>query len=167
MEAPVWTEERKTRARECAQAWAGTRHRNRIAVKGEGIDCIRFVFEVLASAGVCDRFRMPSYDGRLGILRPVNLMEGLIVDHLFGEVRTKETPLEFGDLCIFECGRCSNHLGIFLDGAVWHVPGQGAVGPDAAANVTPKLQSIVRLTACGFRDHPGLLTWDEIKARTA
>ncbi len=144
---------------ECAR-WAGTPHRNRIAVVGQGVDCLRFVFEVLIAAGVLPRFTLPRYDERLGILREKNVMEALILTHCHATV---ETEPAFGDVVIFKCGAQSNHAGIIIDGECWHVPGRSRVGTEEWANVRKVTQSLLRLTATGFRESPEGLTWEKIR----
>lgn len=164
---PLWTAARRELVRAEALRWAGTPHANRIAVPGQGVDCVRFVFELLTVAKVCDPFPISAYDGRLGALRNVNVMEGILVEY-FNAHSVCAGPPEFGDVAVFTCGDRSNHVGLCLDGGeVWHVPGKGRVGPEAWANVTKKLQGLVRFDAPGFREgmDPGKLTWAEIKAR--
>lgn len=156
----IWTDPQKTAARQSAALWAGTRHANRIAVPGQGIDCLRFVFEVIIAAGILPRFTLPAYDERLGILRETNVMEGLMRDYCFAE--RASTP-DFGDVAVFSCGPQSNHCGIVIDGNVWHVPGRGRVGPEAWSNVAPQLQSLMRFTAPGFQKPIEGLTWEKIR----
>ncbi len=160
----LWTPERKALARDSCRLWGGTRHHNRIAVVGQGVDCVRFVFEVLADAEVSPRFTLPRYTESLGILRARNIMERLILDHWNAGV--VPAPPEFGDVAIFKCGMQSNHIGIVMDGGdVWHVPGGGHVGPEAWGNVSKRLQSLLRFTSPGWHTDPGKLTWDHIRTR--
>lgn len=161
----LWTAERQDTARTEAASWAGTPHKNRVCVKGQGVDCLRFVFEVLIVAGVVDRFSLPAYKEALGILRQTNVMEPLILEHCHAgrvEVTAAAVP-QFGDVVIFSCGEQSNHTGIVLDnGQVWHVPGRGRCGPDEWVNIRKRLQSLIRFTAAGFTKSPVGLTWEQI-----
>ena len=161
----IWTPEAQDAARAECRRWAGTPHKNRIAVPLQGIDCIRFVFEVVIAAGVLTRFDLPAYKESLGILRTSNVMETLMREYAFSEAlsASRDGVPDFGDVAIFQCGAQSNHAGIVIDGAVWHVPGKGRVGPEAWVNVAPKLQSLMRFTATGFRQDPASLTWEKIR----
>ncbi len=152
----VWTPERINFARMAAKRWAGTPHKNRIAVPGPagGVDCIRFVFEVVTAAGILKPFALPHYREALGLLRASNVMETLMREYAQCEsvdVEGRQTVPEFGDVAIFQCGEQSNHTGIVIDGDVWHVPGKGRVGPDAWVNIAPKLQRLMRFTDTGFK----------------
>jgi hypothetical protein len=165
----IWTEERTAAARAACQKWAGTPHRNRVAVAGYtgGVDCLRFVFEVVIAAGILPRFSLPSYNERLGILRDRNVMEPIMMEYAHCEavdVGSRFVAPEFGDVAIFSCGPQSNHTGIVIDGEVWHVPGRGRVGPEAWINVAPKLQRLMRFTGTGFAQDIKSLTWEKIRA---
>lgn len=163
----LWTPERRETARASCRAWAGTPHHNRIAVPGQGIDCINFVFEVLAAAGVVERFRLPRYQENLGVLRERNIMERLILDyfHAAAVPAPKESLPEFGDVAVWRCGMQSNHIGIVVDGEAWHVAGKSRVGPEAWPNVRKDLQSLLRFTASGWHTNPATLTWETIRTR--
>lgn len=160
---PPWTESEKQLARESCQKWAGTPHRNKIAVPGTGIDCIHFVFEVVSDAGILPRFKLPLYHGNLGVLRESNVMETLCREYSFAErVAAGEAPA-FGDIAIFKCGEQSNHAGIVTDGGdVWHVPGKSAVGPADWKTVAKSLQCLMRFRARGLRQSIESLTWEKI-----
>lgn len=160
----MWTPERMNHARIACARWGGTPHRNRIAVPGQGIDCIRFVFEVLIASGAAPRFTLPAYNPNLGLLREVNIMGTLIADYMHAETLPADAPLTFGDLLIFQCGEVSNHMGIVIDGSVWHVPGKGRCGPAALSTITG-LQCIIRITEPGFKSDPSSLTWEQILNR--
>lgn len=163
----VWTPERQAKARKEASRWAGTKHQNRLALPGEGIDCVHFVFEVVIAAGICPRFPIAFYDERLGALRERNIIEDLLLSHLHAESHPPDEPPAFGDLVVAKCGRQTNHVGIILDGEMWHVPGRGRVGPAGWADWKPRTQSLVRITETGFIQDPAALTWAAIKAKTA
>ncbi len=160
----VWTQERKALARAAASSWAGVPHQNRIAVPRVGIDCINFVCEVIIAAGIMERRRLPFYDERLGALRLRNVMEDILLAHLHADALQPTESPQFGDLVVCKCGRQTNHIGIIIDGAFWHVPGRGRVGPEAWAVWQPRAQSLVRLTGVGFRNDPAALTWESIRS---
>jgi cell wall-associated NlpC family hydrolase len=174
-----WTAERRSLAQAAAQRFQGTPHRNRLCLPGEGVDCIRFVLAVLQAAEILPPHRLPFYDERLGAFRKRNVMEALFLSHLDAEGLPTDTPPEFGDVVICQCGRQTNHVGILLENdhptretdgarqlshtAMWHVPGKGHVGPEAWEIWRPRAQSIVRIRSAGLRDNPGKLTWRQIK----
>lgn len=164
MTSPLWTAARQELARrECAR-WAGTPHFNRLAVPGQGVDCIHFVKAILAAAGIIPDFRLPWYDERLGALRTSNILETLLVEHLHAEARPPDAG-QFGDVVICKAGRQTNHVGILIDGKMWHVPGRGRVGGDSWSQWRERTQSLVTITAEGYRMTPAGLTWPEIHAR--
>lgn len=158
----VWTPERRRSARATCKKWAGIQHLNRRAVPGIGIDCVNFVLEVLFDAGVCERRPLPFYDERLGSLRDHNVIEDLFVEHF--HAAPAMLPI-FGDIVVCKCGRQTNHVGIMIDGMMWHVPGRGRVGPESWDAWSPRVQSLVRLEGTGYRNDPSGLTWDGIKAK--
>lgn len=161
----VWTEERKALARAECQRWAGTPHVNRVAVPGVGIDCIRLLIEILIGAGLYERRQLPFYDERLGALRTRNIIEDLFTSHLHANSLPPTASPAFGDLVVCQCGRQTNHVGMIIDGAFWHVPGRGRVGPESWEAWKGRVQSLVRITAPGFKADPGALTWAEILAK--
>lgn len=159
----VWTPERQERARrECAR-WAGTPHFNRLAVPGQGVDCVEFVKAVLVAAGIMPAFRLPWYDERLGALRERNIIEDLLVRHLNAEARAPDAG-EFGDIVVCRAGRQTNHVGILIDGVMWHVPGRGRCGGDLWEQWRERAQSLVALHGVGYRVDPSTLTWTAIRA---
>lgn len=134
---------------------------------GQGIDCINFVFVVLAAAGVVEPFKLPRYQENLGVLRERNIMERLVLDY-FNAVAVpapRAAMPGFGDVVVFKCGAQSNHIGIVIDGEVWHVPGNGRVGPEAWPNVRRTAQSLLMFTAPGFHTDPSTMTWELIRTR--
>jgi hypothetical protein len=160
----VWTPERQQRARAEAQRWAGTKHVNRLAVHGAGIDCVNLVSEILIAAGLIERRRMPFYDERLGSLRSRNVIEDILTGHLHAESIPAAAGGQFGDIVVCQCGRQTNHVGILIDGMMWHVPGRGRVGPEAWETWRPRTQNLVRIVGIGYKADPAALTWDKIRA---
>lgn len=143
-------------ARASCARWRGTPHRNRIAIKGGGIDCIRFIAEVLIDAGVVDRRPLPSYPLSWGVASPESRM-GLVMAQMMDVERipvSDWTPA-FGDICIFKVGSQSNHCGIVIDGEVWHVSRNHAVGPEGLEHCRPRLQEALRIRRPGWTREPG------------
>lgn len=160
----IWTIEAKEKARTACREWQGTPHRNRVALKGEGVDCVKFVIEVLVAAGIMTRPALPRYDERLGLLRKHNVIEDILCHYLHAEAHEPADCPAWGDVVICTVGQQSNHVGIIVDGMVWHCPGRGAVGPEGWEDWKPKTQSLVRIRETGYRAEP-TLTWDQIRNR--
>lgn len=160
----MWSQEQKQLANQACHEWSGTRHVNRIAVKGEGVDCVRFVAEILVAAGIIERPEFPRYDERLGVLRKHNIIEDILLQHLHAERIEPADGAQFGDIVVCSVGRQTNHVGIIAgdDLAMWHAPAKGSVGPANWIEWMPRTQSLVRLTAPGYRKVPAL-KWDEIQ----
>ncbi len=161
----IWTEERKTLARDVCNLYAGTPHRARVAIPGRragGVDCIHFVDRVLVGAGIIPEHTLPGYDDRAGVFRQRNIIEDILVRHLAAEILPPDAPAEFGDIVICKVGRQSNHVGIVIDGDFWHVPGGGNCGNEALANWRARIQSLLRVTGTGLLADPSTLRASEI-----
>lgn len=162
----IWNDTRKAAARASCKKWGGTPHYNRLAVAGTGIDCVHLVSEILRDSGIIPAgFPMPFYDERLGSLRQRNVIEDIIAAYMHADSLPPDTAPEFGDIVVCQCGRQSNHVGIIIDGEMWHVPGRGRVGPSAWVTWKKKTQALMRLTADGFKVDPSGLTWEAIRTR--
>ncbi len=157
-----WTPERVAASLTEARSWLGTRHANRMAVKGSGIDCIHFVRECMVAGGACDSFRLPYYDQRLGIGNARNTMEALFL-HCFHAVSlpADTEPLD-GDVVVFKVGRESNHCGMIFAGQVFHAVARSYVRADPWGDWRENAQALLRITAPGFRKNPEHLTKAEI-----
>lgn len=160
----VWTEERERLAIAAAHSWAGTKHVNRLAIRGAGIDCVNLIAEIMIAAGLIQRRRLPFYDERLGALRERNIIEDLLLNH-FNAVRiSPDEPPKFGDIVVCKCGRQTNHVGMIIAGQFWHVPGRGRVGPEPWEAWRNRAQCLVRIVGEGYKADPAALTWDKIRA---
>jgi hypothetical protein len=159
----VWDYRRRTIANNVAESYRGTPHVNRLCLKGEGIDCIHFVLEILTSAGVVPRFRLPFYDERLGAFRARNVLEDLFHIHFYVTSHDPYSTPEFGDIVISQCGRQANHIGIMLDGWFWHVASGGFCSPEDWNAWKGRAQSLLRFQQIGLRADPNRLRWHDIK----
>lgn len=161
----IWTDERKEGARAVCRRFAGTPHRNRMAVPGKngGVDCIHFVIQVMIGAGVIPKVKLPAYDERMGIWRERNIIEDIILQYAAGDSLPPETPEEFGDIVICAVGRQTNHVGIIVDGVMWHVRGQGYCGFEPLVVWKDRTQSLIRLTATGLIRDPGTMAADQLR----
>jgi cell wall-associated NlpC family hydrolase len=159
----VWTARRRVIASNTAEAFRGTKHVNRLALPGEGVDCIHFVMAVLEAAEIVPRFQLPFYDERLGSFRARNVMEDLFNMHFHVSIHQPINPPEFGDVVICKCGRQANHVGIVLDGWLWHVPANGYCIPEDWGHWQHRVQSLIRFNATGLKADPNGLRWSQIK----
>lgn len=134
---------------------------------GEGVDCINFVMAILEESEVVPRGkRLPFYDERLGSFRARNVMEDLFVRFLHTrpvDVGTVLDVPEFGDVVICQCGKQTNHVGIVLDGWMWHVTSKAFVLPEPWEIWRHRSQRLIRFIDFGWKEDPHGLRWDDIK----
>lgn len=162
--SPPWHQEARDAALAEANRWHGTPHANRIAKVGTGIDCLGFIREIAVAAGVLPAYKMPYYDPAWGVGRTFNVIERVLVSTCHATRHDPSDGLAFGDVVIFSVGRQSNHVGIILDGELWHCQASSTVQPEPITDsLLAQLQSVVRLTAAGFRRRPEDITTDELK----
>lgn len=151
----IWTPERQAAAMKEAREWHGTPHFDRMAMKGVGVDCVNFVCAILRAAGICEPFNMPGYSTTTGLGRSENIIERILLRCFHGEVIGEREEIVFGDIVIFTVGRQSNHVGIFLDGMIWHSMAAHLVEPMPIEQRTfDVMQSVVRLTGTGLKERP-------------
>lgn len=140
-----------------AQTWEGTPHRDRMAKRGVGIDCLYFLAAVACKFDVLPPFTMPFYRPIWGVGREFNVIERVLLGCCHATVVDKDGPLETGDAVIFSVGRQSNHVGLVIGAHLWHsIVDQGVVADDIT-DARP-WQSVVRLHAPGFTRRPETLS---------
>lgn len=151
----IWTQERQDKARAEADAWHGTPHYDRMKKKGVGVDCINFVSAILEAAGLWPAFRMPGYSTRTGLGRRENVIERILHKVAHCETISETAEWAFGDIVVFTVGRQSNHVGIYLDGFIWHSQARHLVEPIPVDRSTSEsVQAVIRLTGEGFKAAP-------------
>lgn len=98
-----------------AKSWLGTPHRNKLCKKGVGVDCINFVLSCYIAGGV--NYKLINYDPLSGLHK----FSGLIEKELLktGDFVKVENP-EDGCILIFDEIKFSAHVGLYLDGMVYH-----------------------------------------------
>lgn len=153
----IWTEQRRQAAREACQLWKDTPHKNRISRLGVGIDCIRFVCEILKAVEVFQEIEFPYYSPGHGLFRERNFLEDVFLKSLRAE--RIEAP-EFGALIVCKVGMNSNHCGIVIDGKAWHVARESTVKPDNINSL--KIQSFIRINRIGLQVNPSTLDIKEL-----
>lgn len=133
-----------------------------MAKPGVGIDCLRFVCEVLQDAEIIPPFTAPFYDPRWGIGRQNNVMERIAHACCATHSVELDEELLFGDILIFNVGNQSNHCAILLDGEVWHVKAKAVVAPEPLDEILPQLQCAIRFLEEGFLRRPETLTREDL-----
>lgn len=144
----------------------GTPHFNRLAIAGEGVDCVNLVMEILIGAGIVERTRLPFYDERLGALRRRNVIEDIVMTHLHVDRIDPQEDPAFGDVVICRCGRQTNHVGMIMAGdpvMMVHVPAEGFVSLEDWTVWRHRAQSLLRIRAPGYRADPSKLTWQAVR----
>lgn len=149
----VWNDETRNLARTEAQRWLGTPHRDRIARVGVGIDCINFVYEVLAAAGVAERKELGSYDTNVGLHEAVYKLKRAVLTCLDCEEMPPNDP-QFGDIVIFKEGAFSGHAGIIIDSDVWHALAGRCVTRSLYGDWQRKVECLLRIKSLGLKGEP-------------
>lgn len=102
-----------------AKSWLGTPHRNFQRKKGLGVDCIMYALSVYQSAGLMVGATLPAYSPNAGLYTADTGTEEWVVQSGRFQQSSVESPKD-GDLVIFKSGGVSAHVGIYIDGMVWH-----------------------------------------------
>lgn len=159
----IWTAERTEKAEALFAFWQGTPHRDRMAVRGLGIDCVEFAKAILTGTGIWPQFTSPYYSPRWGIGRAFNVMEAMLLEVAHVRPVGAHEDLQTGDLCIFRVGPQSNHIGIYWPRSgrpgIWHSQVQGGVQWTGYApqSIRKHIQCFLRLTGEGFKVEPSTL----------
>ncbi len=149
----IWTPERQALARAEAKSWLGTPHKDRLNIKGVGVDCINFVYEVLIAAGVLERALLGGYDTIVGLHEVTHKLKNAFK----ACAKLDEFPIDdpqFGDVVIFQEGKFSAHSGIYLDGMIYHALAGGVVTASLYAEWRRRLDSLLRFTETGLQAEP-------------
>lgn len=93
-----------------ARSWLGTPYHGNAAIKGAGVDCIRFIQRCYVDAGVIAPFIIPQHPMQWALHQKLELLlEGILT-----YAREVEEPLP-ADVSLFKIGRCWGHSAIILD----------------------------------------------------
>lgn len=149
----IWTPERKEKALAECHAWHGTRHVNRLAIKGVGIDCVQFVWKVLAAAEIVPFGFVPPYSTEEGLFSPSDKLQRVICHVLHHEIAEVESST-FGDVVLFKTGGRTAHCGFFADGEVWHSLAGRCVTRSPWLLWRRKADLLIRVTETGFKNEP-------------
>jgi cell wall-associated NlpC family hydrolase len=151
-----WTPERLAAAWSEYERWRGTPHRHRIAIPGQGIDCIHLTFKILQAAGILPFCKLPSYDEQWGVGNKNNIAQEVMED--IAHCRPTDQAAN-GNILIWKVGRQSNHMGILLQEKAVHAQAGSFVDAVPFSEIAPRLQSMLRFTKAGFKHRPELLNF--------
>lgn len=161
----LWDATASTGGLECCRQWLNTPHKDRMAKVGVGIDCLYFVREVLVASGMLPTWVFPYYRPVWGVGREFNVMERVFTKCCHarklanGDFYGSGEDWADGDVLVFAVGRQSNHVGIYMDGQVWHsAAGAGVRNVDLDEPIAASMQCVLRMTAPGFQFRPEELT---------
>lgn len=155
----VWTPERRALALASVARWQGTPHYNRIAICGVGVDCIKFVCEVLFDSGVLPRRDFTGYDLQSGLWTESNKLQDTILRCL--NAVWVEDGFEFGDIFILKTGRRTAHCGFYTaDGYIWHSLGNRCVTKSDFSFWRHEIRGMIRIKKEGFKLNPLSVRFD-------
>lgn len=149
----IWTPERQELALQSCNKWQGTKHRNRMCLVGVGVDCIQFVKEVLADAGIIDPVKLSGYDvndGTHNVSQRLASAIGFALDVTPVSVETAA----FGDLAIFRTGTRSGHVGFCTGGAIWHALAGQCVTRSNFNLWRHEIETLYRIQSIGLKNSP-------------
>jgi len=93
-----------------AQSWLGTPWHHEGRIKGKGVDCAMFVYEVFIKCNLIPRFELFEYSEQWALHRSEEKF--LKVLERYGRQTNKSLP---GNVIIFKYGRCFSHGGIIVN----------------------------------------------------
>lgn len=125
-----------------ARTWAGTPFRQgcRVKGKGGGVDCIGFALACYEASGFAPpgRVTLPEYELEHYEHSDVSLLEewfrGPDVRRSMERV-DDDSPTLPGDLCFIRYRRAVHHVGVWIDGMVWHTMRTQYVMPMRIENI--------------------------------
>jgi cell wall-associated NlpC family hydrolase len=88
----------------------GTPFHNAAAIKGVGVDCVRFLIEVLASCGLLERFEPAEYPANWHLHEDRERYLERIGDFC----DPVQEPLRVGDVLLYRLGRCVAHGALYI-----------------------------------------------------
>lgn len=154
----IWTGERKITAHASLEAWKGTPHHNRIAIRGVGVDCIKFVCKIYSEAGIFPDIDFHGYSVDDGMWKESTRLQDTMLRCLHSEWVPSDQQFEFGDIAIFKTGDRSAHCG-FVTGEdyVWHALGHRMVTKSDMCLWRRAIIGVVRVTQEGYIVRPDKL----------
>ena len=149
----IWTPERQAVARAEANSWLGTSHHNRLKIKGVGVDCIQFVYEVLIVAGILERAELGGYATTVGLHETTHKMKKAF--KFCAQVRElAPNDPQFGDVVAFKEGKFSAHTGLIIDGRIFHALSGGVVTASNYVEWSRHIDCFLRFESTGLIGDP-------------
>ena len=147
----IWTDKRKDLALVEAERWRGVPHQPHMAEFPAGIDCIRYVNEIMVMAGVYERRPLPDYKADAGIETP-DLIETEMLKHFHVITLDLSHEVEFGDIAVFPPSvKRTVHCG-FLDGVnCYHAVGGHVVTKSRWQHWRHKAKLLIRFQQTGWK----------------
>jgi len=152
------SEEKKEELRKLLYEWKGTPHRHLVAIKGKGADCTLFCWEILKEIGAMKDLRVDNIPMKEGYInypqdRAVHNKDEILLQVLEsvpilktifkGKVGSFVGVPKDGDVCCYQFGKSTAHMGIYFEGRVWQSLTNTEVYPEPFG--TPKFKK--RLSA--------------------
>jgi hypothetical protein len=153
----IWTPERQALALGSLNKWHGTRHRDKLAIPGVGIDCINLITQVLFDAGIMEQRAFTGYRIDHGLHTVSTRLENAIEKALQVERLDNFQNSDnwaFGDIWIFRTGRRSGHCGFHEGGRIWHSLAGHVVTWGDASTWRREIEAAYRLTGLGWMADP-------------
>lgn len=120
---------------------------------GVGIDCIQFVKEILADAGIIDPVKLSAYDVNDGTHNVSQRLATAISFALDVETVSIQAPA-FGDLAIFRTGTRSGHVGFCTGAAIWHSLAGQCVTKSQFNLWRHEIETLYRIKSIGLKNSP-------------
>lgn len=132
--------------------WQGTpfRQHTRVRGPGGGVDCINLAAAAMVETGVVPAAAvadLPDYSLVDGMHSDISALDDFLRSPAIRErlaVIDRDDPPVDGDLVVLRRWRSNHHITIVLDGALWHVPVGGTVGPWSLMSLRPAIMAIRR-----------------------
>lgn len=133
----------------CAK-WRGTPHKNRIAEVGVGVDCIKFVHEVIVDSGIIPRQEFGGYSIHEGTFG----MSDVLKNTLEAALNVERVEIEnhaFGDIAVFKNGMMAGHCGFVTETHLWHALANKIVTPSQFNLWAHEIDFLFRVTEMGMK----------------
>lgn len=119
MSERYFTKEKEVALRNEIESWVGTPFLHGASVKGVGVDCVHLVAELMKFAGVVESYEFGYYplDWSQHHDRSL-LIENIEKTQRFVRIAA-EQPSRFGDVVMFQVGRCVHHCGVMVSPVVF------------------------------------------------
>lgn len=114
-------EEKGRQIRTAALTWVNTPYQDNAMAKGHGVDCAHFIYRVAVESDVIDEDDLVI--GYYSNEWHLHHSEEKFLQHVqkVGMEIPKDTPLQVGDVLLYQYGRCVSHGAIYIgEGLIIH-----------------------------------------------